>query len=266
MRLFETNNYKIKERYSFPVWFLDPGSIILFETFACDYGKTYFLKEHLIRTYKAQKILNIQSKIDIEKLYPLLINFFKRFNKGYYRCRLLYNTAKDIIYVILIKEKRVIIPHDGVNCIISKFISPYSLGISCDIKSINHYLSFALAQKEARENNCFEAILVDRAGALLEGSHTNIFFIKNNTIFYPDKNILAGVTRSIIIDIAISEGIHLKGGVIYKDSISNFDSMFLTGSLTGIAEVKEIRDIRKFDVHNEIIKKIRKIYERKIKD
>src|SRR5690606_6278784 len=49
--------------------------------------------------------------------------------------------------------------------------------------------------KEAKRQDAYDALLLDRQGNMLEGTRTNVFFIKDRTIVSPPKEvILEGVT------------------------------------------------------------------------
>lgn len=71
--------------------------------------------------------------------------------------------------------------------------------LRCDIKSIN-LLPNILAKQEAKEKNCYEAIL-HRNGIVTEGASSNIFIVKNNKLqTHPATNlILNGITRQVIL-------------------------------------------------------------------
>jgi branched-chain amino acid aminotransferase len=68
-------------------------------------------------------------------------------------------------------------------------------------KSTN-YLSAVFAQQEARKQDAIEAIYVDRRNRALEGTTTNIFCFKDDVLITPDQDILPGITRGILLELA----------------------------------------------------------------
>jgi len=71
----------------------------------------------------------------------------------------------------------------------------------CDIKSTS-LLGNVLQMNDAKSVGCNE-ILMHKNGELTEGGASNIFFVKNKTIFTPElsPNILPGITRHQVIKI-----------------------------------------------------------------
>ncbi len=69
----------------------------------------------------------------------------------------------------------------------------------CDIKSVA-LLPNTISFQEAHENGLKECIFV-RNGLITEGSHSNIFFVIDGTLFtHPESNhVLSGITRKNIL-------------------------------------------------------------------
>ncbi|UJH92385.1 aminotransferase class IV [Antarcticibacterium sp. 1MA-6-2] len=82
----------------------------------------------------------------------------------------------------------------------------------CDIKA-TALMGNILANEEAIANNFDENIMV-RNGYFSEGSHTNIFFVKNATVYtHPEgPHILSGITRQVVIDLCTQLRIKFKLG------------------------------------------------------
>ena len=64
------------------------------------------------------------------------------------------------------------------------------------------YLSAVHAIQQAKKQKAIEAVYVDRNNRILEGATTNIFFFKKNRLVTSHRDILPGITRSIIIELA----------------------------------------------------------------
>ena len=69
------------------------------------------------------------------------------------------------------------------------------------------YVNSALAKSEAIQNGYDEAILLSHDGHVAEGSAENIFLVRRGVLYTPDpsQNVLEGVTRRAIMDIARDE-------------------------------------------------------------
>jgi D-alanine transaminase len=110
----------------------------------------------------------------------------------------------------------------------------------CNIKSIS-LLPSVLANQAAKENGAAEALFM-RAGIITEGSHTNVFAVKDKVIFTPPLSnfILSGITREVIIEICSKNSIELKETNIQEKELKNFDEFFITGTTTEIKPVIQI--------------------------
>jgi len=107
----------------------------------------------------------------------------------------------------------------------------------CDIKSIS-LLGNIMANEAAMDHLADEAALV-RDGMISEGSHTNIFFVKNGTVItHPaDNHILNGITRMIVLKLCQNLDISVIERPIAEDEIEHMDEAFFTGTTTQIASI-----------------------------
>ncbi|MNN25477.1 Branched-chain-amino-acid aminotransferase [compost metagenome] len=122
-----------------------------------------------------------------------------------------------------------------------------------------------LVNKEIKENNAYEAILVDRNGDITEGSRSNIFMVKNNTIITsPLEAVLPGVTRGEIIELCLENNIDFKEEKVNYKDLDRLDGLFITGTSPKILPITSVND-RIFNSNvNEIIKVLIKTYDDKI--
>ena len=118
--------------------------------------------------------------------------------------------------------------------------------------------------KEIKDKNVYEAILVDKNGYITEGSKSNIFMIKDNKLLTsPVKAVLPGVTRGEIINLAEKLEIEIKE-VEYKYSdIDKLDGMFISGTSPKVLPIKSVNNIN-LDPNNSIIRKLMLEYDNEI--
>jgi len=110
----------------------------------------------------------------------------------------------------------------------------------CDIK-MTSLLGNVMANELAKEQNCFETLFV-RDGIITEASHCNVFFIKDKVVYTHPANqfILNGITRQIVLNLCKKLKLEvIEEGVEFND-IKNMDEVFLTGTSTQIASIKQI--------------------------
>ncbi len=114
----------------------------------------------------------------------------------------------------------------------------------CDIKSIA-LLPNVLAREQAARLGASEAIFV-RDGSLTEGTHTNLFGIKDGTVFtHPLNNhILPGVTRQVVLELCHKLNLPVVETPIPEGEIARFEEFFVTSTTWEIVPVIKINDIQ----------------------
>lgn len=94
-----------------------------------------------------------------------------------------------------------------------------------------------------RENKVYEIILIDNKGFITEGSRSNVFMIKDETIFTPPlRSVLPGITRSLIFDICNILKLKILEKEIHISKIKYFDGVFISGTSPKILPVNKIDD------------------------
>jgi D-alanine transaminase len=103
-----------------------------------------------------------------------------------------------------------------------------------DLKTVQ-LLPLVLAQQSAREAGETDALLV-RDGIALEGAHNNVFFVFGDTLAtHPASNqILPGITREIVLELAREEGIPVEERAVPLTQVPRASEVFFTGTTTEI--------------------------------
>lgn len=111
----------------------------------------------------------------------------------------------------------------------------------CDVKSTS-LLPNILAKQAAREEGAFEAVLVDAQGFITEGSSTNMWIVKDGRLITRSvrDNILSGITRMRVKDIAAKLQISIEERAFSVEDALNADEMFLTSSTSCAMPIVEL--------------------------
>lgn len=114
-------------------------------------------------------------------------------------------------------------------------------GLDARIKSLN-YLNHILARIEANHAGADEAILLNAAGRVAEGSADNVFIVRRGELATPPtiEGALAGVTRAAIIELAEQLGIRCVETPLAPYDLYNADECFLTGTGAELIPVRTI--------------------------
>jgi branched-chain amino acid aminotransferase len=103
------------------------------------------------------------------------------------------------------------------------------------VKSLN-YLNNVMAKIEAQNAGAGEGLMLNEQGFVSECTGDNIFIIKNGVITTPpiSAGALAGVTRSVVFDLAAEFGIPIHEPMMTRYDIFTADECFLTGTAAEI--------------------------------
>ncbi|MFB6229025.1 MAG: aminotransferase class IV [Halobacteriales archaeon] len=109
----------------------------------------------------------------------------------------------------------------------------------------HNYLNGILARLEL-DGEADEALLLDADGAVAEGATSNLFFVEDGTLKTPstEGDLLPGVTRSVVLDIASDESFPVEEGRYDPDTVRRADEVFLTNTTW------EVRPVTKLDRWN----------------
>jgi branched-chain amino acid aminotransferase len=121
-------------------------------------------------------------------------------------------------------------------------ISPSSL--IPHAKASGQYLNSILAKTESANAGYDEAILLDDAGNVCEGSGENIFVIREGEIATPGHtaSILDGISRKSVIQIASDLGYEVSERDIARAELYLADEIFLCGTAAELVPVRAVDD------------------------
>lgn len=104
------------------------------------------------------------------------------------------------------------------------------------------YVNSALAKTEAILSGFDEAVMLNSAGYVSEGSGENIFIVRNGKIITPEysDHILEGITRNAVKQLANDLGIPFEERKIARSELYAADEIFMTGTAAEVTPVIEI--------------------------
>jgi branched-chain amino acid aminotransferase len=111
-------------------------------------------------------------------------------------------------------------------------------------KASGQYLNSVLAKIESMKAGYEEAILLDDAGRVCEGTGENVYVVRDGTIATPGQHnsILDGITRRSIIQIARDLGYAVVERDVARAELYLADEVFMSGTAAEVVPVREIDD------------------------
>ena len=122
------------------------------------------------------------------------------------------------------------------------------------------------ANKAISEKNLYEVLLIDSKGNITEGSRSNVFFVKNETLYSaPGDKILQGITRIKILNLCKTANIQVVETEIPASGLNQYEAAFLTGTSPKVLPISSIEKVvYKTDIL--LLIKLQKLYDQLIDD
>lgn len=138
---------------------------------------------------------------------------------------------------------------NGIRACISSFQRPGHATTLTKGKLTGQYVNSILAKREAVTNGFDEAILLNEQGYVTEASGENLFMVQDGLLVTPPlgMNILGGITRMTIIEMACDMGLTVVERPFARDELYCAEEVFLTGTAAEVTPVREV-DGRKIGI------------------
>ena len=129
---------------------------------------------------------------------------------------------------------------------------------NCHIKTVSLLPNVLLKQK-ALKKNAFECLMLDDQGYITEATTSNIWILKNNTLITTPltSNILPGVTRKKLIELAKTLNIQVCEDKFKESDVYKADNVFITNSSAIILEANKLNGKKLKVSNNKILKNIK---------
>ena len=130
----------------------------------------------------------------------------------------------------------------GQKAVISSWVRIPDNAIPSRGKLTGAYVNSAFAKDEAIENGADEAIMLNTAGKIAEGSGCNLFIVRQDKLVTPpfSSDILEGMTRRSIMKMAKRAGIEVEVREIDRTELYLADEAFFCGTGVQVAWIEAI--------------------------
>jgi branched-subunit amino acid aminotransferase/4-amino-4-deoxychorismate lyase len=141
-------------------------------------------------------------------------------------------------------------------------------GVNPRIKSSN-LISNLMALRAAHAKGAYEALMLNPRGEVCEGSMSNVFFVKDDTIVTPplSSGILEGITRELIVSIGHESGFEVEERAFVPDELLQADEVFITASSRQIVPIVRVDDTQIADGRpGDVTRKLMSLYTEKVRE
>jgi branched-chain amino acid aminotransferase len=111
-------------------------------------------------------------------------------------------------------------------------------------KATGQYINSVLAKVESLKAGYDEAIMLNEAGFITDGSGENVFILRDGTLVTPpiQAGCLDGITRHSVMAIARDLGYEVREENLVRTDLYNADEAFFTGTAAEITPIREVDD------------------------
>jgi branched-chain amino acid aminotransferase len=111
-------------------------------------------------------------------------------------------------------------------------------------KATGQYINSVLAKVESVKAGYDEAIMLNEAGMITDGSGENVFVLRDGVLTTPPiaAGCLDGITRQSVMTIARDLGYEVREENLVRTDLYNADEAFFTGTAAEITPIREVDD------------------------
>jgi len=236
-------------------------------------GKIFCFDEHLNRLMESSKSMDFENIPTLEYIKDAIFSTLKANGmKDDTHIRLTLTRGKKITsgmnpqlnqfgctLIVLAEWKPSIYSGKKLKLVTSNIRRNSPLCLDSKIHHAN-LINNILAKIEANHAGVDDAIMLDLNGFVAETNATNIFMIKNGTVYTPfPKACLPGITRDLIIEICNNNDMKILEKDISLTELYNADEVFTTGTMGELARVVEI-DKRKIENKGGVLMQLQSLF------
>ena len=213
--------------------------------------KIFKAKEHYDRLHYSAEKMHIKLNYTVEELEQISYEVLKRNNlTDAYLRPLVYlgpnmslQPVEEVHVVIMAWEWGKYLGDKMLRLGLSSFQRPNPKSCHVEAKVVGHYTNSILATTEAKHNGYDEALLTDMNGYIAEGPGANFFMEKDGKLFTaPLGNILAGITRATVIELAQKLNIPIEEKFFTPEDIKTADAAFFCGTAAEVIGIESLDD------------------------
>ena len=225
----------------------------VYETVKVRKNIVYFLPQHIERLLKSARLIDLGHRFSQKQLEDFTTQFIEHLGRVDSNLKLaLYGSKSEDTAQLYIIPSAPLFPNrtwyrDGVSLMTYTYerFMPQA-------KTLNMLASYYIYKKAQQQNN-YDALLLDTKGTIREGTRTNVYVMKGKKIYSPPKeDVLEGVTMMSIEKVLAQTEYSIEYREIPFESLSEYDSMFISSTSTKILPVTTIDGKKQYEISPEL--------------
>lgn len=210
-------------------------------------GRPFHLDAHLRRLERSARLIHLDLPMSIDEIERVTLETIERngYPEANVRIVVTGGTSEDnitpnggarlLVMVTPWKPLPEVWYRDGI-----KIITNRTERYLPEAKTIN-YIPAIIALKKAHAQGAIDAIYIDKHGHALEGTTTNLFAFFGDRLVTPGKDVLLGITRQTILELA-SDRFQVEVTDLPLADLLRADEVFISSSNKEVCPVRLIDD------------------------
>lgn len=212
------------------------------------------LKDHCARLLRSARLLRMNLDIDVDRLADIITELAAKNEptSDIYIRPVVYKSSIDIsprlqgldddLAVYMLPLGDYLDTTRGQTAIVSSWQRASDNAVPSRAKFTGSYINSSFAKDQAMAYGVDDAIMLNEAGKIAEGSSCNLFIVRDGTLITAPINsdILEGITRRTILQVAQEIGIPTETRSVDHSELYISDEAFFCGTGVQIAWIQQI--------------------------
>jgi branched-chain amino acid aminotransferase len=226
----------------------------IFDTAVAWNGRVFKLERHLDRLWKGLAYAHLEPPYPREELRELILETVRRneLETAYVKVVVTRGTTEQPLLDITGAQAGCIIfaqPYlsindpervrAGMHLKVTAIRRVPAQAVEPRIKSLN-FLNLVLARIEARAAGADNGLCLDLDGHVCEGAGFNIFAVRDGRLLTPGGNVLEGITRETVLEVAAELAIPAAATTLELYDLYTADEVFMSSTAGGIMPVTRV--------------------------
>lgn len=228
--------------------------ITVFDTAAVWNGRIFKLDKHLDRLFNSMASIRITPPMTKEEFKEVGLELVRK--NGLKNALLFWYVtggkargthpefcdSKPSVIMYVVPYFWVVEPdkwEQGVKCKVTSVRSMPHEVLDARAKNTNR-MNMRLATAEALSSGMDYALMLDMDGYVAESTGSNVWIVKGGKLYTPGEDVLLGMTRSTVLELAQREGIPALEAKLTTFDLYAADEAFLSSTAGGIAPIVEV--------------------------
>jgi branched-chain amino acid aminotransferase len=221
----------------------------VFDLLRTYHGSPCFLKEHVDRLLASAGSINLELPWSHDEICRVAMETLSRNNLEEANIRIIVTGGSSADFMTPAGKPRLLVLVTPLPKLPEQW---YRRGIKVNtrkIKRINpgaksiNYLPAAMALRQAEAQGAMEVLYLDDGDHVLEGTTSNVFAFLHGRLVTPERGILSGITRKVVLEIAAGH-FSIDCRDLSRKELLKAQEVFITGTNKGLVPVVDVDGTR----------------------